>query len=322
MARTVRRSFAFSLLFTTATAAALPAGDDSARTAMPATADQVGVVLDKASSEDRELASRLSALSSEAERLQVLLNLRGRSYVKLARAGLLPIGGGLDSLVEHASRLERLRVVLARDLARERQIAAERVQLAKQRETVADRLAVLSSERAALARSHTAILAAEERETAFRRAFLGQHDAPHTAVYSGMGPLAAGDLEAGFGAQKGRLPFPLEGRAEIRSARLASADGPGVEMIAKAGAAVHAVYPGRVAFADSYADYGRAVIVDHGSGYYTVSGNLAHADVAVGAEVRAGERIGTVATTERGTVLYFEVRRGAKTVNPSVWFGI
>ena len=300
----------------------MPAGDDSGRTAMPATADQVGSFLDKASSEEKELAQRLNALSSEAERLQVLLQVRGRSYVKLARAGLLPIGGGLDSLVEHASRLERLRVVLARDLERERQIAAERVKLAKQRESVVDRVSVLSAERAALARSHTAILAAEERETAFRRAFLGQSDSPHTAVYSGMGPLAPGDLEAGFGAQKGRLPFPIEGRAEIRSARLPSADGPGVEMIAKAGASVHAVYPGRVAFADSYADYGRAVIVDHGAGYYTVSGNLGQLDVSVGAEVRAGEKIGTVATGERGTVLYFEVRRGSKTINPSMWFGI
>lgn len=289
---------------------------------MPATADQVGSVLSKAASEDKDLEARLAGLSAEAERLQALLLVRGRSYVKLARAGLLPIGGGLDSLVEHASRLERLRVVLARDLARERQIAAERVQLARQRELVSDRVSVLAAERAALARSHTAILAAEERETAFRRAFLGHETTPHTAVYSGIGPLAAGDLEAGFAGQKGRLPFPIEGRAEIRSARLPSADGPGVEMIAKAGAAVHAVYPGRVAFADTYAEYGRAVIVDHGAGYYTVSGNLDRLDVAVGSEVRAGDRIGTVATTERGPVLYFEVRRGAKTVNPSAWFGI
>jgi septal ring factor EnvC (AmiA/AmiB activator) len=321
----VRPIVVIALLLTTASAAAVPASapDSDPSSAMPATAEDVGSVLDQATTEDKQLEARLASLSDEAARLRLLLLVRGRSYVKLARAGLLPIGGGIDALVEHASRLERLHVVLARDLARERTIAEERLKLAKRRESVADRVSLLSNERAALARSHTAILAAEERESAFRRAFSSHDTAPHTAVYSGMGPaLEAGDLQAGFGAQKGRLPFPIEGRAEIRAARLPSADGPGLEMVAKAGAPVHAVYPGRVAFADSYADYGRAIIIDHGAGYYTVSGNLDRFDVEVGAEVRAGDRIGTVASGERGAIFYFEVRRGAKTVNPSMWFGI
>ena len=45
-------------------------------------------------------------------------------------------------------------------------------------------------------------------------------------------------------------------------------------MFAPAGSVVRAVQAGRVAFADTYAAYGRTVILDHGAGYYTVSANL------------------------------------------------
>src|SRR6185503_16019327 len=98
----------------------------------------------------------------------------------------------------------------------EKDISRERVALAKQREQLDGQQAVLETERASLARSHTAILAAEEREAAFRRAFLGTADTgPHTAVYgsgTGFGPADPSDLSRGFAGLKGRLPFPIEGR--------------------------------------------------------------------------------------------------------------
>ncbi len=290
---------------------------------MPATADDVESVLDRVGAEDKKVSDRMSELSAEAARVHTLLILRARSYVRLARAGLLPVGGGLDALVDHASRVERLRQALARDLDRERRISTERIELAKRRESLEDRRAVLESEHAALARSHVAIAAAEERESAFRSAFLTSHElVRHTAVYGSLlGPADPSDAPGDFASLKGRLPFPIEGRVEIRPAHGGRA-GPRLEMVAALGAAVHAVYPGRVAFADTYADYGRAVIIDHGSGYYTVSGNLSSIDVEVGSELRTGDRIGRVGTGDRGPVLFFEIRHGAETVNAAPWFGI
>lgn len=291
---------------------------------MPATAGDVATVLERVGVEDRHAAERLTELGAEGVRLHALMLARGRTYVKLARAGLLPLGGGLEALVDHASQLERLRRSLARDLDRERAISEERVSLSKKRVSLEERRGLLESEHAALARSHTAILAAEERESAFRHAFLGGRESVrHTAVYgSGVGPLDPGELSAGFASLKGRLPFPIEGRVEIRPAQLPGGDGPGLQMVASPGAVVRAVYPGRVAFADTYAEYGRAVIVDHGSGYYTVSGNLSGTEVKVGDELGAGDRVGTVGTGAHGPILYFEVRRGTETINPAPWFGI
>jgi septal ring factor EnvC (AmiA/AmiB activator) len=324
----VNRRIAFVVSMTAATAAALPGGEPpqpskaAFESPMPVTADDLSTVLSNLGTEDGKISERLARLAEEAPRVHALVQARGRAYVKMARAGLLPIGGGMDSLVEHASRLERLRRALTRDVEEERKIAAERVALGRRHAEFEDHRATLDAERAALERSRMAILAAQDREEAFRRAFLGT-DEPHTAVYgSGVGPLDPGELAVGFSAQKGKLPFPIEGRTEIRAVRLASADGPGLEMAASEGTPVRSVYPGRVAFADSYADYGKAIILDHGSGYYTVSGNLATISVAVGREVAAGASIGTVGRGAHGASLYFEIRRGGGTLNPSPWFGI
>jgi len=322
----VKRRFVITAWLTAATAVAGPSVAPSYRAAlespMPATADAVGGVISNLSEEDRRISARLAELAAAAPRVHALLLARGRAYVKMARAGLLPIGGGMPGLVDHASRLERLSRALTRDFEQERAIAAERVTLAARHASFDERRVALEAERAALDRSRMAILAAQDREEAFRRAFLGTGEA-HTAVYgSGIGPLDPAEVAVGFSAQKGKLPFPIEGRSEIRTVRLASAEGPGLEMAAPEGTLVRSVYPGRVAFADTYADYGRAIILDHGSGYYTASGNLGSLSVTVGKEVGAGTPIGTVGRGARGPFLYFEIRRGTGTLNPAAWFGI
>ena len=108
----------------------------------------------------------------------------------------------------------------------------------------------------------------------------------------------------------------------MRPARREGTDGPGLEIHASLGAAVRAVFAGRVAFSDKYGTYGRMVILDHGDHYYTVSGNLAGVDVKVGDEVSAGERIGAIGDDGEGPLLYFEVRHGTETVPPSPWLGL
>jgi septal ring factor EnvC (AmiA/AmiB activator) len=164
---------------------------------------------------------------------------------------------------------------------------------------------------------------ASDRALAFDRAFGSSQGSGHTAIYgAGVGPNDPTDLVRGFGVLRGRLPFPIPGRSEIRTAKRRAGNGPGLQMQAPVGTAVRAVYAGRVAFADEYADYGRAVILDHGDSYYTVSANLAEIDVAAGDDLPAGSRLGAVGTTSYGTGLFFEVRRGDQTFDPADWFGI
>jgi septal ring factor EnvC (AmiA/AmiB activator) len=81
---------------------------------------------------------------------------------------------------------------------------------------------------------------------------------------------------------------------------------------------VQAVFGGRVAFAEQYADFGNTVIVDHGGSYFTVNAGLATMKVRVGDEITAGSTLGTVGDTG----LYFEIRRTGDTIDPAPWFGL
>ncbi len=285
-----------------------------------ASADEVASLRKNVTRDESALQHRLDELRRDAQATDARILVRGRSYVRMTRAGLLPVGDGFDALVEHATRLERLHHALESDVSHARALAAERVELDKQLEAIHARAQTLDDEERVLARAEDALRAADERERAFAQAF--ELGAGHTAVYGAVGPSDPAPATGAFGELKGRLPFPIAGRSEIRPARRASSDGPGLEMHAPLGTPVRSVAPGRVAFADAYADYGKTIIIEHGRRYYTVSANLGSIDVAVGDEVGAGERIGSVGDSGNGPRLYFEIRVGKETVDPGAWFGI
>ncbi len=314
-----------SVLLLAVSASAVTLDAPQAPAAEPAVAqDQLGADLERSLAtlerDEAKAKLELAELTRESEVSKARTLARGRAYTRLARAGLLPVGGGFKAFVEHAARLERLHRSLARDLAQERQVAERRSALAKQLSRISARRGPLLAQQRTVSQAETALLAARDRDQAFERAFTGAAFDDHTAVY-GAQPSSPAAGSSGFAALKGSLPFPLSGRSEIRSARR-NGSGPGLSMRAPGGAAVRAVFPGRVAFADSYADYGRTVILDHGGGYYTVSANLAEVEVKVGDEVKGGARIATLSGGSAGSTLYFEVRIGQETADPAEWFGI
>ncbi|HYQ46152.1 MAG TPA: peptidoglycan DD-metalloendopeptidase family protein [Polyangiaceae bacterium] len=334
----------FGVLLLAASAAALGAPADSPQTddqtdpseaaePVPATANAAVPERDLGGAAERrlsELTRQCQASKAELERLgketdsaHARTVTRGRVYVRLAKAGLLPVGGGFDALVEHAVRLERLRNAIGRDLKLERELSARRVALGRQLLDLETRRSTLEGEVRAMSAAQSALLSEQDRAAAFARAFSAGVGSSHTAVYgAGVGPADSAPTSAGFASLKGRLPFPITGRSEIRSAQRAGSEGPGLEMFAPAGSVVRAVHAGRVAFADAYAAYGRTVILDHGNGYYTVSANLGSIDVKVGEDLPAGTRIGTVGNSDGSSRLYFEIRAGTSTLPPTDWFGI
>ncbi len=248
---------------------------------------------------------------------------RGRAFYRLTRAGMLPVGGGFGELVGHALKVERARRALANDLDAEQRLRARGAELSRGLERIARDRVALAGQRAALDRVRVQVEDDARRQAAFDRAFASSAapSSEYVAVYGGNGASAEG-AGSGFSSSRGRLLFPIAGRAEVRPTRREGTDGPGLEIKAALGAAVRAVFAGRVAFADRYGPYGRLVILDHGDHYYTVSGNLASIDVKVGDEVSSGERIGGVGDEGKGAMLYFEIRKGTETVQPGPWLGI
>lgn len=298
--------------------------------------------------EQQSLRAEMDALGPKESAAQRRLLLRGRVTYRLVRLGLLPVGGGFSSLLDHAFKIERARRALDQDVAEFRSIGDRKIAIAKKLDELAARRPPLEVEREAAFQARALATEGEERKRSFDHAFETSTGAgDYVAIYGGSlkGPSgpetpSGGGATDAFAGMKGRLPFPIAGRAEIRNVHRAGAPGPGLEMSAPVGTAVRAVFAGRVAFADKYDAFGQLVILDHGGHYYTLMGDLSSIDVRVGDDLSAGAKVGTVGLASsddssaaigesgrsrskpRSPALYFELRRGTTAIEPGPWFGL
>ncbi|MDX8391977.1 MAG: peptidoglycan DD-metalloendopeptidase family protein [Mariprofundaceae bacterium] len=125
--------------------------------------------------------------------------------------------------------------------------------------------------------------------------------------------------------QKGRLPWPLQGRIV---ANFHSRPAPGRPKLAgvqlaprQNGGQVKAIASGQVRYANWFGGYGLMMIVDHGDGLMTV---YAHNDALykqAGDWVAERDVLADAGSTGwvRDARLYFEVRDAGKAVNPRRW---
>ncbi len=131
----------------------------------------------------------------------------------------------------------------------------------------------------------------------------------------------------GFGALRGKLPYPAEGVIEVGFGKVVNPRfntvtvQKGVDLRAAEGTPVKAVAEGTVAYAGWLRGYGNLLILDHGGGYHSLMAHLSTLEPAVGATVAAGEVVGAVGDTGslKGAYLYFEIRRGGQAVDPALW---
>lgn len=92
----------------------------------------------------------------------------------------------------------------------------------------------------------------------------------------------------------------------------------GIDIPAATGVPVAAARAGRVTWAAALGNWGRLVVIDHGSGLRTMYAHLSRIDVRVGERVAAGARVGLVGATgdATGPHLHFEVRQRGAAVDP------
>ena len=121
------------------------------------------------------------------------------------------------------------------------------------------------------------------------------------------------------------LPWPASGRVLLAFGRERDPElgtwtvRQGMTLAPAPAADVVAVAPGTVIFAGPFRSYGLVVILDHGSGFFTVYGGLSRAVRAKGDAVRAGETIGVAGGDAASGRVYFEIRRGAEALDPLEW---
>ena len=137
--------------------------------------------------------------------------------------------------------------------------------------------------------------------------------AHHAAVLPSITPQAV----TPFSGPGGHFPWPLEGNVITGYGGASS----GLLISGTAGAEVHAVADGRVAFANWLKGYGLIVIVDHGNGVMSLYANNDALLKNVGDSVHAGDAVGTVGSSggQGRNALYFEIRQGGKAVDPRAW---
>lgn len=127
----------------------------------------------------------------------------------------------------------------------------------------------------------------------------------------------------GLSRQKGRLPWPIQGRLLHRYGTLQSGEirWKGIVIAAQYQQKVSAVYSGTVVFADYLRGYGLVVLIDHGKGDMTLYGYNQTLMKKAGDKVQAGDTIALAGDTggQSQPSVYFEIRRNSQANNPLNW---
>ena len=133
-------------------------------------------------------------------------------------------------------------------------------------------------------------------------------------------------LSSNFAANKGRLPWPVEGTViesygqhyhpVYKNVKLPFNNG--VTLAVSRGAQAHAVFDGTVAQVVVIPGYNQCVLVQHGS-YFTFYCKLKAVSVKAGDKVKTGQALGTVDTLSGEDQFHFELWKERAPQNPENW---
>jgi len=130
-----------------------------------------------------------------------------------------------------------------------------------------------------------------------------------------------------FERLRGKLPWPATGTLASTFGRQEHPRfhtvtfNRGIEITAPQGRDIVAVAEGTAIYADWFKGYGRLVILDHGSGYFTLYAHASDVLIKTGDAVSGGQVIAKVGDSGslEGPQLYFELRHKGKPQDPLAW---
>ncbi len=304
----------------------------------------------RAAARAEEERVKLVAVEAEAQELAVALEMTKRTMsrraVALYRAGdrgALPMLFSAKGVRDFLSRVYALRLLLSHDvelLARHRRQEAalararsEAREASVRHEAAAERLRQRSQELAAERNAKRRLAARLHESRSAERGALVELETAARGLEETLDRLRdVPDAPAIIGAAafdtlRGTLDPPVEAPIVGDFGRVVDSEfntetfRKGVDFEAPRGMEVRAVAAGHVAFAGWFRGYGRLLILDHGDRYFTVYGHLDDIGVEVGQAVASRHVLGSAGDTGSlaGPRLYFEVRRGKKSLNPRRW---
>ncbi len=214
----------------------------------------------------------------------------------------------LRSLDEKNQRLQTLRAELSSNSSK---VRSKENELATEKKSKERLLASVRNEKA----SHQKMLT--ELNEASKKLLEIIREASKSDTYSGTG----------FTRFKGKLPWPVDGRIAVPygSHKDPQFDTPvfrnGIHIESENSADTRAVQEGKVIFAEWFRGFGQLVIINHGSGYHTLYGNLSEIFSNVGDIIKENQVIGKVGNSGilNAPGLYFEIRYKGKPLDPAQW---
>lgn len=133
-------------------------------------------------------------------------------------------------------------------------------------------------------------------------------------------------LSSSFAANKGKLPWPVEGTVTgsfgshphpvYKNVTLPFNNGVNVAVVRNA--AVKAVFDGTVASIHVMPGYNQCILIQHGD-YFTLYCRLKTVSVKEGTKVKTGQVLGVVDTIGGEDELHFELWKGQSPQNPESW---
>jgi septal ring factor EnvC (AmiA/AmiB activator) len=293
-----------------------------------------------------EMQERTSQLAARLEQTRRSLAARAVALYKQGEIGTVRVLFSSDSLGEMLSRWASLRTLVRTDAAlalrfRDEHAAhaallGEVASAAERSQAAAVSLGRRKSEVAAERAHKRRLVAGVHADRVLERSLLVELERAARTLEetlqafsaSGAGPAAPSvAFESNFEEQRGSLPAPVSAPLRSHFGRVVDAQFQtetfrrGAEFAADSGDSVRAIAAGVIRFEGWFRGYGKIVVIDHGSDFFSVSGHLSTIFVKLGSRVEAGDTVGTVGETGSlaGPGLYFELRRGGEPLDPELW---
>ena len=130
-----------------------------------------------------------------------------------------------------------------------------------------------------------------------------------------------------FPKLKGQIAWPAEGRVSAKFGRQwnpklkTTTENPGIDIKGKPGSEIKTVLGGVVTTITFIRGYGTTIIIDHGSGFYTVYSHVSNVETNVDSQVNSGDVIAYMGDSGsiNGSQLHFEIWGEGKKLNPENW---
>ncbi|MEJ2032411.1 MAG: peptidoglycan DD-metalloendopeptidase family protein [Deltaproteobacteria bacterium] len=300
--------------------------------------------------QEKRLARRqgeLDKLLDEQEELTGRVKERLAAYYQMGDVGvlnalfsisslsdLLEMNEYLDRLLEHDHRtLADFRSKIAEVRKAREQVALEKKRLAVLYEDVLEQ----EKKTTATQEKHLALLRQVRTEKKLHQLAVREMEKAASQITATLEKLTeefpapqTTHNNSGFAACKGQLPPPVAGTVvtgfdeEIRNKFGITARTHGIDIKTQPGAAIKAIYPGRVVYSGYLRGYGNLLIVDHGLQYYSIMSRFARFLKEKDEKVKAGEMVGIMGNSNGASPadLHFEIRHGSEPEDPLSWLDL